>query len=55
MSDKPLLQSGSGRLRVGRLGRRDDERRTHTRVKCLTNALGTPLALGCPVRTKETR
>jgi len=55
MSDKPLLQSGSARLRVGRLGLRDDERRTHARVKCPKNAFGTPLALGCPVRTKETR
>jgi hypothetical protein len=55
MSDKPLLQSGSVRPTIGRLGLLDERRRTHARVKCPTNALGTPLALGCSVRTKDNR
>ena len=55
MSAKPLLESGSVRPNVGRLGLRDERRRTHARVKCPTNALGTPLALGWSVRTKDNR
>jgi hypothetical protein len=55
MSDKPLMQSGSARLRVGRFSRPNERQRTRARVKCPANAFGMPLALRYPVRTKETR
>jgi hypothetical protein len=55
MSDKPLLQSGSGDLRVGRRHLPGERRRSRARVKCQAIAFGMPLALRCAMRTKETR
>jgi hypothetical protein len=55
MSDKPLLQSGSSDLRVGRQSLPGERRGSPARVKCQATAFGMPLALRCPVRTKETR
>jgi hypothetical protein len=55
MSDKPLLQSGSSDLRVGRRSLPGERPRSRARVKCQVTAFGMPLALRCPVRRKNTR